>query len=559
MTSRSLVASSLLFASLFQGHALAQGAYHDRTVPWPLAPDTATPSAFGRAVSGQLDGDRVRDAAVLTATGEVIVFHDPALWTVVTALPASPVVGDLALLPSASGLDDALLTLDAGALHLWRWDDDPSTFVPETIGGPWTQPARVWSSRAPALGTPAVVWVLDGGTQALHPLTIDVPVTGPVDVLHFAAATRSAPVRDAAPVDWNGDGLPDIAVLDDQVLDVLAIWNVPLASFAASGGPLDRVSALGRNPTNLPRRIAWLSSENGNPFPSWLQVLGPLGIEAPIALPWPAVAVHAGRYEPFSLLDPTSDALLVAHGAIAAADVFIPDCDTVNAPESASSLDTFYALPGCAESLDRAAPAGSSLAEHLLADFDGDGGDDVLLLDDAQGSAHLYARAASGLSLQTITNARTLTSLWTQIDFTVDSPALQVRGATRFQLVAYAWPTYVQAGLDPVPLGDGVWNLPTQPGQVVLTLTQGASNPEVIAVELRAKDSNGKIVATDLFAFTDCATYPQLTSDFPDVVDPLSCETTSGQGDYLGGVRLPRFPPFVGGPSTVPILPSFPL
>jgi len=255
------------------------------------------PSGISRARAAELDGDGVAELYVLRGQ-QLLRIVDPMLYTDSAGQALFEVVldgalglRDFALLASRTDFsEDAVLTGDLQGLT--RWQPEESGWV-GTLLRPW--PADRVAARNGLAGT--YVAALDG--RVVRSLLLQ----GPTPVAEFSETIFvGSPLGDVHLVDWDGDGIPEVAAItqDTQMrphLELRKLGGTQIATtvLVEAGA---RVAVL----DGTPERLALVDGDLQTA--GWrLEVLSAAGTEPFLPLPGPITGFSSGRYDTDSLSD----------------------------------------------------------------------------------------------------------------------------------------------------------------------------------------------------------------------------------------------------------------
>lgn len=259
--SRRHVDALALVCGLFPGALCAQIPVNPHPVPYSTSaiawPD-GSPMPVQRLVSGDFLSQR-RSHVVALAGGHAYGFFSPASMHSAFALPTTWTFADLTTLPSGiQEIGDFLVGVGTQGLSLAivtrNWELDVVT----SQGGLWSTATRVKASGTLQQG------IVVGLASNNYSLIVATCINGVLTTT--ATATQGRPITDFDLVDWDGDGVDEIAMLCHRglhILDAVGLQQLGPTFFGPVGGA--GIAAL-RGPTRFcgsAERVAWVRPANG--------------------------------------------------------------------------------------------------------------------------------------------------------------------------------------------------------------------------------------------------------------------------------------------------------
>lgn len=309
--------------------------------------------AYRRAIVGQLTDDRRADGVVMVGD-QPILLYGPGLYhgLINLPLPANDAVFVPADSPAGNG---AIALVSERGLELWRHDPvTASLSVQPVAGSKWAGARRVTCADLDGNGTPELLGIGASGHEVL--------VTA---ALPLAAFAMPAPVIDLEPIDWDGDGKCELAVLTEVAASIRSLDGGLVKAFA---GPLPTTGIAVFRDASLPvprQRLALFNSATGI-----LRVADRFSLSPPLGADVTGVTDAAvadfnldGR-DDLAFGRITGDVLLLRNRGITATFATTPDASLVLDPSPESAATDSVAVPAAA-------------------DLDGDGDADLLMPDEA--------------------------------------------------------------------------------------------------------------------------------------------------------------------------------
>lgn len=516
-----------------------------RALPWPDGGFRGG-GAFGKALAADVTGDLQLDAIVLQGTVPV-VGYGPAVHEAFVELPVD--ANDFDVVPRAGGRDaDELVVVNDAGVTAWRFDYAGGT-VPwaSTLvrAGAWRDARAVRVADLDGDGQLDLVGLAaDGRTLLLLRSAYGTPVPLPaVDVGEDVLAL--------AVCDWEGDGADEVAVVTPSGLAVLRSGG---AVVGAAPLALERAFAVAfRQAGYAAERLALLVRSSGASSDS-LVVVDATGVEPPLDLgALDAYAASAG-----DIGRDGDDDLMVAHQSAQTllelrnqSDGLPPGtAPTFALGPQASALVPYATSPQ---------PDAGQLGWPCLADFWGDGDDDVLVpFQEGAQLALLQNRvvtlAQHQLRLLRSTFQCDLTQLDCRLDLSFQVPLAGDGGFSEVEVVRYE-----AADLDAAPWPEAAEAeyVPEPRVRVELDWTESSSELDRVhymVARYVQRTFGGKVVAAGppvAFAFTADLEAVEALDDVAEggMKDVLSMFSPPGfflDGRVLGsGIgKLPKLPKF---------------
>ncbi|MEM7309170.1 MAG: hypothetical protein AAF682_20970 [Planctomycetota bacterium] len=268
-------------------------------LPWPGETLVGQPFERDLSIVGDFDGNLTSDA-VTVHQGDAVLAVKPAMYNVMIPVSApgfgklEDVTGIATSVNDVSAIGDGIVAASPAGLSVWSWDGAAFTATVVPGSSAWIGATQLHSANLDGgIGRDDVFGINAAGTRLLVAYH-DGTSFGPTIEHSLPAGV----MRDTCALDWQGNGLQELAILTDEGLAILrqdgtAIAYVP---FSSTHGAITTI----QTPDSVPRQVVAWSRKADSTSPSELVLRNSVKDIGPIGLTF-ELCPGSGEVVPFAL------------------------------------------------------------------------------------------------------------------------------------------------------------------------------------------------------------------------------------------------------------------